>query len=73
MPMTEAEPAVDQDWSPPDESPVEKLVSTGPPAVQAGGILTVDLAAIAANWRTLGHRAMPTECAAVIKAALHLC
>jgi len=41
--------------------------------VQAGGILTVDLAAIAANWRTLGHRAMPTECAAVIKAALHLC
>ena len=71
--MAEAETAVDQDLSPPDESPAEKLVSTGPPAAQAGGILPVDLAAIAANWRTLGHRAMPTECAAVIKAALHLC
>jgi len=71
--MSIAETAPQQDLKPPDESPAEKLVSTGPPAAQAGGILSVDLAAIAANWRTLGHRAMPTECAAVIKAALHLC
>ncbi len=57
-----------QDLSPPDDGRADKLVTTGPPAAQAGGILTVDLAAIEANWRTLGHHAMPTECAAVIKA-----
>jgi alanine racemase len=66
--MTEAEPAVEQDLSPPDDRPADKLVTAGPPAAQAGGILTVDLAAIEANWRSLGHRAMPAECAAVIKA-----
>jgi alanine racemase len=43
-------------------------VTTGPPATEAGGILTVDLTAIEANWRALGRRAMPVECAAVIKA-----
>ena len=66
--MTEAEPAVEQDLSPPDDRPADKLVIAGPPAAQAGGILTVDLSAIEANWRALGHRAMPAECAAVIKA-----
>ena len=66
--MTEAEPAVDQDLSPPDDGRTDKLVTAGPPAAQAGGILTVDLAAIEANWRSLGHRVMPAECAAVIKA-----
>src|ERR1700686_4533671 len=66
--MTEGDPAVDQDLEPPDETRAEKLVTVGPPPAQAGGILTVDLAAIEANWRTLGRRAMPTECAAVIKA-----
>jgi len=66
--MAEAEPAVEQDLSPPDDRPADKLVSAGPPAAQAGGILTVDLAAIEANWRALSHRVMPAECAAVIKA-----
>src|SRR5450759_768334 len=42
--------------------------SAGPPAEQAGGILSIDLGAIADNWRALGRRAMPVECAAVIKA-----
>src|SRR3990172_2515455 len=54
------------DVTPPEPRPAEK--TAGPPAPQAGGILTIDLAAIEANWRALGHRAMPTECAAVIKA-----
>ncbi|TMJ04611.1 MAG: alanine racemase [Alphaproteobacteria bacterium] len=40
----------------------------GPPESEAGGILTIDLAAIAANWRALGHRAAPAKCAAVVKA-----
>ena len=66
--MADAEPAVHHDTSAPDDVRPERLVTTGPLAAQAGGILTIDLAAIVANWRTLGRRAMPAECAAVIKA-----
>ncbi len=33
-----------------------------------GGILTIDLGALAANWRQLKERAAPAECAAVVKA-----
>ena len=40
----------------------------GPSTNEAGGILTIDLGAIEANWKELGRRAMPSECAAVIKA-----
>src|SRR5262249_3707212 len=42
--------------------------TSGPPAAETGGILTIDLAALEANWRALSRRAMPAECAAVIKA-----
>jgi alanine racemase len=45
----------------------------GPPELEAGGILTIDLAAIAANWRELARRAQPAECAAVIKADAYGC
>ena len=41
---------------------------SGPAEAEAGGILTIDLAAIVANWRALGARAAPAECAAVVKA-----
>jgi alanine racemase len=41
---------------------------TGPSEAEAGGILTIDLAAIVANWRALAQRAAPAKCAAVIKA-----
>jgi alanine racemase len=34
----------------------------------AGGILTIDLGAMVSNWQDLARRAMPSECAAVIKA-----
>src|SRR5206468_3479014 len=40
----------------------------GPAESEAGGILTIDLAAIVANWRALGQRAAPAKCAAVVKA-----
>jgi alanine racemase len=40
----------------------------GPAESEAGGILTIDLAAIVANWRALGARAAPAQCAAVVKA-----
>jgi alanine racemase len=66
--MAKAEPAIHQDIAPPDGSRPAEPFTTGPPAAEAGGILTVDLAAIEANWRALGRRAMPSECAAVIKA-----
>jgi alanine racemase len=34
---------------------------------EAGGLLTIDLAAIADNWRMLAELAAPAECAAVVK------
>src|SRR5262245_323439 len=43
-------------------------VDSGPAKTNAGGILTINLSAIAANWEFLGRQAMPSECAAVIKA-----
>src|ERR1041385_7947436 len=42
--------------------------TTGPAESEAGGILTIDLAAIVANWRALARRAARARCAAVIKA-----
>src|SRR5262250_464775 len=41
-----------------------------PPAprdVEAGGVLTIDLAAIEANWKALASATVPVECAAVVK------
>jgi len=51
----------------------DDAVAAGPPEGEAGGILTVDLSAIVANWRALGRRIMPCECAAVIKANAYGC
>jgi alanine racemase len=42
--------------------------AAGPAEAEAGGILTIDLAAIVANWRALRARAAPAHCAAVVKA-----
>src|SRR5690606_6762135 len=51
-----------------DTEPVKPLTTDGPPASEAGGTLPIDLAALVANWRSLGRRATPAECAAVVKA-----
>jgi alanine racemase len=40
----------------------------GPPAPEAGAILTIDLDAVVANWRALARLAPPAACAAVVKA-----
>ena len=40
---------------------------------EAGGILTVDLAAIAANWKRLYGMTVPVECGAVVKADAYGC
>src|SRR5882757_11240730 len=47
--------------------------ATGPEESEAGGILTIDLAALVANWRSLGARAPGAECAAVVKADAYGC
>ncbi len=41
---------------------------SAPAAPETGGTLTIDLAAIEANWRALAHRLLTVECAAVVKA-----
>jgi alanine racemase len=40
----------------------------GPPFSAAAGVLTIDLHALADNWRLLAKRVSPAECASVIKA-----
>jgi alanine racemase len=42
-------------------------------SLEAGGLLTIDLSAIVANWRLLAQRAAPAECAAVVKADAYGC
>jgi alanine racemase len=39
-----------------------------PSLSQSSGVLTIDLAALADNWRALARRAAPGQCAAVVKA-----
>jgi alanine racemase len=40
---------------------------------EAGGILTIDLAAIEANWKKLAGMTIPVECAAVVKGDAYGC
>jgi alanine racemase len=42
--------------------------AAGPAVAETGGILTIDLAAIVANWQALARRLITVECAAVVKA-----
>ncbi len=65
--MSQAETALQPDL-PTEIAPAAPFAETGPSASDAGGLLTIDLSAIAANWDALSRRAMPSECAAVIKA-----
>ena len=46
----------------------KERAATGPPGREAGALLTIDLGALAANWRLLRDRAQGAECAAVVKA-----
>jgi alanine racemase len=49
-------------------APLAAPAGTAPAERDTGGTLTIDLAAIEANWRTLAHQALTVECAAVVKA-----
>ncbi len=54
--------------APPSPASPWEWTETCPPPCEAGGLLTIDLAALAANWRLLRDRVSPAECAAVVKA-----
>ena len=53
-----------------DAAPSDKsqISTAGPPELETGGVLTIDLGAIQSNFRALRTRAAPAECAAVVKA-----
>ena len=55
------------------QHPDAPVLSAGPAQAEAGGLLTIDLAAIVANWRLLAQRVAPAECAAVVKADAYGC
>jgi len=44
-----------------------------PISAEVGGVLTIDLAAIEANWKRLAGMTVPAECAAVVKADAYGC
>ena len=56
----------------PDLRPVTAGSAASDPT-EAGGILTIDLAAIEANWKMLSSTTVPVECAAVVKADAYGC
>src|SRR2546423_2532150 len=55
----------------PDDEPALPPEPAAPAAqnpAEAGGVLTIDLAAVEANWKKLYGMTVPVECAAVVKA-----
>jgi alanine racemase len=48
-------------------------VPEAPTADEAGGLLTIDLGAIEANWKRLAGMTIPVECSAVVKADAYGC
>ena len=57
----------------PDLRPAAASAAAVPRQAEAGGILTVDLGAIEANWRKLSSMTVPVECAAVVKCDAYGC
>jgi len=56
-----------------NRSAATSSVTGGPPLIETGAMLTVDLDAIASNWQMLATRVSPAECAAVVKADAYGC
>jgi len=50
-----------------------QIETSGPAALETGGILTIDLAAIVKNWKAMANRVVPADCAAVVKADAYGC
>ena len=70
--MAQLEPLPSDDAAP-EAASAKPALTAGPPAAQAGGVLTIDLGALCENWHTLAQRALPSECAAVVKADAYGC
>jgi alanine racemase len=66
--MTIHDPDLQAASSAPSQAPTP---AAGPG--EAGGILTIDLAAIEANWKKLAGMSIPVECAAVVKGDAYGC
>jgi alanine racemase len=49
------------------------VTTGGPPAEEAGAILSIDCGGIVQNWRALASHVAPAECAAVLKADAYGC
>jgi alanine racemase len=56
----------------PDLRPADPAPAA-PDPTEAGGVLTIDLAAIEANWAVLAGTTLPVECAAVVKGDAYGC
>jgi alanine racemase len=52
----------------PERTEPGQIESSGPPALETGGLLTIDLAAIVKNWKAMANRVVPADCAGVVKA-----
>jgi alanine racemase len=50
-----------------------EITTAGPPELETGGVVTIDIGAIQSNYRALWARVAPTECAAVVKADAYGC
>jgi alanine racemase len=57
----------------PQSGPLSAEANQAAALAAFGGVLTVDLDAIIANWRKLEKTAVPAECAAVVKADAYGC
>ena len=63
----------DPDLAPVETLPTEPVEPAGPTDIEAGGLLTIDLTAVEANWKKLAGMTLPVECAAVVKADAYGC
>ena len=54
-------------------APESEITTAGPPQLETGGVVTIDVGAIQSNFRALRARVAPTECAAVVKADAYGC
>jgi len=73
LPAHDSPPAAEAAAGAPASLESAQTETSGPPGLETGGLLTIDLAAIVKNWKTMSNRVVPADCAAVIKADAYGC
>jgi alanine racemase len=63
----------DPNLEPAPADTAQPAASAAASEAEAGGVLTIDLSAIAANWKKLSGMTVPVECAAVVKGDAYGC